>query len=455
MPLGEYKDEGRGVWHSLKSAMGRLEGLLFDHKQDEGMRKRVEAVTEAYYTQTRPQASTGPVEAPDTGGWVEDVFPDHVIVHKGGKIWSVPYAEAEGKYVFDLGKAVEVRVEYTPVKGLPSFQIAKDAQGDLRWLGIASNNFRDRDNPPQIIEAKAHQEFEDYLDKGGAMPELWLWHSKGTRFGVADCVTFDNGFLVVSGTVDKGMEFVAENLAEEADLGMSHGFEYKYSDQSKEIIGWYRIKEVSVLPVAYAANPWTEFGLLEGGKDMNPAKRGFLDKVFGKDRVDALEKATGQMAQSLAGAGVESKEKKDDPPAVAAKAPDPQPAPKTDAAKAVPPEPSEAEKAAYKAMVEMVDAVKAMQGQVPELMKRIEALETGSKAQADATANQIKAMQADLKKSQDDLVAQAFTPRSAFAYVPSQATDNVVKEGDALQQAKPAVDAGFMKSIGIPGEPTK
>ena len=69
-----------------------------------------------------------------------------------------------------------------------------------------------------------------------------------------------------------------------------------------------------------------------------------------------------------------------------------------------------------------------------------------SKLQCDEENAKLKA---EIKKSHDDIVAQAFNPRGGFAYVPSQATDNVVKEGDSLAQAKPVVDGQFFTSMGL------
>lgn len=325
------------------------------------------------------------------------------------------------------------------------FQITKDADGNLRWLGIVSNNFRDRDNPPQIIEAKAHQEFEDYLDKGGDYPPLMIWHTAGTEFGTTDCMGEHEGFLVATGTINKGMEPVAEALSKEkVDLGMSHGFEYRHSDQSKEIIGWYRIREVSVLPLEFAANPWTAFRTIEKeNKEMKPEKKSFLERVLGKDRVDTLAKSLGEASASLK-AQVESKEVK---PEVKPAEPAPVVNNNVVTAKAIPedPEVSEAEGQAMKAIADTVVAVKDIVKALPDMVKRIEALEAGNKAMADDNAK----LKAEIKKSHDEIVAQAFNPRGGFAYVPSQATDNVVKEGDSLAQAKPVVDGQFFTSMGL------
>ncbi|MBU1067173.1 hypothetical protein KKE60_05270, partial [Patescibacteria group bacterium] len=137
------------------------------------------------------------------------------------------------------------------MKDSPMFQILKDKEGNMRWLGIPSNKWRDRDNPPQIIEEAAHKEFTEYLDNTKEYPVLLSWHTPGTRIGVADFADYSNGFLIMGGPIDKDKYAEAEKLAEKCqkeDIGMSHGFVYSYSDKEQEIIGKYRTWEVSHLP---------------------------------------------------------------------------------------------------------------------------------------------------------------------------------------------------------------
>lgn len=192
------------------------------------------------------------------------------------------------------------------------FTIYKDLSGQLRFFAWASNNFRDRDNPPEIISAKAHEEFVTYLDSGGSMPELWLWHTKGTRWGVADMVDFADGFLLVSGTIDKGCEGIAETVSKMKGLGVSHGFRTIDYDKANGIINQYRSFEISPLPRFAAANAFTSLEVLqkELTEMMNPLKKAFLAKTLGEARANELEKQTEGMGKALTDLGVESKEAK-------------------------------------------------------------------------------------------------------------------------------------------------
>lgn len=105
------------------------------------------------------------------------------------------------------------------------FRVWKQKDGTYRWLAVYSNNFRDDDNPPEIISRKSHKTFVEMVDKSIVpFPELWLWHIPGTRVGQADMVDFTTeGFAVASGTFDPGREKVAQSLAKMTDQGVSHG----------------------------------------------------------------------------------------------------------------------------------------------------------------------------------------------------------------------------------------
>lgn len=198
-----------------------------------------------------------------------------------------------------------------PQETRTAFKVVKDAHGAWRWLALVSNNFRDKDNPPEIFEAKAHEDFINYLDNGGQYPELWLWHTPGTKFGKADWADYQNGFLIMSGTVDASKAAVAEFLSSQDDLGVSHGYSFYYSNKDDGIIGWYRSHEVTVLPHDAAANPWasiefltkefSEMGAIETGK------RQFLVNALGEDVVKGLENGTQDMAKVLSELGVEYK----------------------------------------------------------------------------------------------------------------------------------------------------
>ncbi len=209
---------------------------------------------------------------------------------------------------------------------MSSLKVYKDANGDTRFVAWASNKWRDRDYPPEILSQAAHKEYVAYLDGGGAYPEMWLWHTPGTKWGAVDWADYADGFLIVSGTVDEGNEALAETLAKDADLGVSHGFAAAYEDGNDGIIGRYRTFEVSPLPHGQAANPWTSLEVIKKEVDMGftDPKRLWLVEHLGEAVVAQLEDGTKDMADVLTAAGVEFK---DVPEGVGTPDPDPKPQP--------------------------------------------------------------------------------------------------------------------------------
>jgi hypothetical protein len=153
-------------------------------------------------------------------------------------------------------------------KSSTEFFIWKDTESDRwRWLSIYSNNYRDNDNPPEIISEASHKRFIERVEnKEVAYPELWLWHVPGTRIGQTDWLSYDDkGFSLASGTFDEGRESIVKNLSEMDDLLVSHGMpkaSVKRDSEDKTIIIEHITREISPLPNWAAANKLTAFTLL-------------------------------------------------------------------------------------------------------------------------------------------------------------------------------------------------
>jgi len=213
------------------------------------------------------------------------------------------------------------------LKEQSSFLVYKE-NDTYRWLAVYSNNYRDDDGKPEIISQAAHKDFEQAVDTGAwPKPELWAWHVPGSRWGVADMVAYDDstGFVLSTGLVDKGMEHVAEALAERDDLLVSHGMprsELRYDPADPSVIVRYRTQEISPLPRNKAANKHTQFITLNKEKDMNQDKKDFLAQA-GFD-VAEIEAALAAKKQQADAEGRESKEVKEE--VVETAAPEPQPA---------------------------------------------------------------------------------------------------------------------------------
>ena len=363
---------------------------------------------------------------------IEDLFKpkqvhphgDHVCVcSKCGKEVTVGAGEKCNEQVCpDCGGPMTAKTA-GEFRGSSSFTLTKDVDGRLRWFGFVSGNFKDRDK--EVFPAEVHQEYVQFLDRTKQYPELWVWHSPGSRFGKADWAEYDHGFLMMSGLVDQGKETTAEAIAAMPDQGMSHGFKFHYREPG--VIGFYRTYEVSVLPLSFAAFPWTRIEILNKETSMRPEKRAYLESVLGKDRVAEIETQADALQKSLVAAGVDWKE--------------------------FDPHPVEALKAEdlLKAFKD-TDEYKALAGLPAKL-------ETMTKGQLDVTAifdASIKALQSEnaalkeqIKKSQDELVAATLRPRANVTPA-SQRKDTVVPDGDPLAEAKPRlpIDSKLAASVG-------
>jgi hypothetical protein len=209
----------------------------------------------------------------------------------------------------------------SPKEQETAMMIWKEEDGSYKWLARYSNNFRDNDNPPEIISEQSHRRFVDMVDKGEyAAPELWLWHRPEWKCGVATDVAYDDtGFAVATGYFDKGKEFVAEWLSKQKNVAVSHAMppsSIVRSTEDSSVILQHQTVEISPLPLWAAANKLTGFVVIQDAyKEADMAiptkKRETFVKEWGfsPDLLDKLEQQNAQDAQKAANEGRESKEK--------------------------------------------------------------------------------------------------------------------------------------------------
>jgi hypothetical protein len=198
----------------------------------------------------------------------------------------------------------------------------KEADGTYRWLARYSNNFRDEDDPPEIIAEKSHQRFVDLVDnKEVPPPDLWLWHVEDWRWGQANWVAYDDaGFALAGGTVDKGFEPLAEHLMtlDPDALRVSHGMLKKSivrDPDDPSVIVEHVTREISPLPAWAAANQLTGFILSkEANMTIPDEKREALQEEWNlsPDLLGSLEAANAADKDAADEAGTERKEKEDD-----------------------------------------------------------------------------------------------------------------------------------------------
>jgi hypothetical protein len=213
------------------------------------------------------------------------------------------------------------------------FFVWKEATtGDMMWIARYSNNFRDNDNPPEIISAASHKRFADRVDKGlSQLPELWLWHRPEWRFGKAVSVAYDDaGFAIALGKVDKDKEWLAEQVNKQNDVAVSHGMP-KWSivrdTDDPTVIVEHETVEISPLPRWAAANKLTGFVTfgteIKSDKQNNQVDRKEVEQMaipenkinelverwgIAREKLEALQQENVSIAEEANKSSVESKE---------------------------------------------------------------------------------------------------------------------------------------------------
>lgn len=211
-----------------------------------------------------------------------------------------------------IARAFTSLVGVKPEPVTDGFIVTKQADGRLRWFARYSNAWEDRDG--EIITDAAHKEYVEWVNSpDGVMPELWLWHTKGTRFGEADWIDYSDGFAHASGLIDAGCEGLVEALSEK-DLGVSHGF---LSAQDGPFVTKYRTFEISPLLRERAAVWTTDFSIVNKEHELmafTKERRQFLVETLGEDRVKQLESSTEGAVKQLKDLGIAFKESQPDAP---------------------------------------------------------------------------------------------------------------------------------------------
>ena len=337
------------------------------------------------------------------------------------------------------------RLAAVKAAGAGAFRVYKGADGRYRWLAVYSNALRDREG--DVIPEAEHKAFVAWADATGNYPELWLWHTPGTRLGQADVLDVADGFALAGGYFDADKEGAARALARLApDLGVSHGFTFEERTPNGELLG-YRTREISPLPRERAANLYTGLLIQEEIMSLSDEKRQFLADVMGPDAVRALEEGLAQAKAAAEDAGLAFKDVLEglDLPAVKAEgegagegAADDTSAAASDSAGAGDGD-AQADSGEGDGDADAQDKAAAMPAYLEPLVGAVKAL-----------AERVKALEEAQVRAEDvkSAIAEAMTPRHG-AYIASHSGDNVVhgntKEARALREV--AEDAPFKEQL--------
>lgn len=261
-----------------------------------------------------------------------------------------------------------------------------DNKGDWRWLSAYSNNFKDNDD--EIFTEAAHKEFVRAAYKLNRLPELWVWHTPGSRIGQCDFLDMSDGFIVASGTYDEPETMGPKVAAKAAELGVSHGFQYPADTKENGVFHRYFDFEISVLPQRRAANPHMPLAnVLKEGSKMTFEKRAELVDFLGEDKTTALEAALGDKKEELLTSGIDWKEVSAAlaEPTASVSDSDPKPDPKPD------PDPDLA----------------ARVGKIEETLSKV----TESQGVLAEATKEIVTQLTDLKRTKDEIIAEEMAPR--------------------------------------------
>lgn len=215
--------------------------------------------------------------------------------------------------------------------------IYKDKTGKLWFVGVYSNNFRDKED--EYITQKAHNKYAKWLKATGLKPPIIFLHQpqypldfhvsflkafaeghisaedynktmldlyKQTALAVTKTVINMSGFMLVIGEILPGKEKLAQKLGKRAkEWGMSHGFIKLRNDDN--IIDTYHSFEFTVAPKAIVANLGTIISVNNGEEDMeeevkalSAEDRQILEEALNaneEDATDAFEKARELLAK--------------------------------------------------------------------------------------------------------------------------------------------------------------
>lgn len=283
------------------------------------------------------------------------------------------------------------------------------------WFAWWSNNFIDHDG--EFFSEKAIDEYVRRVDVGAVpYPELWLWHTPGTRHGLAEWVGRIGHFAVAAGSFDDtpaGKAAQAHYAKANGDYGMSHGFTYDPGQKSDGVFHQFNTFEISVLPAKAAANPYTQFSEVFD-MEMDEEKFAFLARVLGSEEVaKQLVTATEDKSRAMEALDVRYKDfVRMEDPAVKAEG-DEEDEPETEAApdEDTPAEDTPEEKADIGAFIEgITEDVAALANVVNSLIGKLEAAQAEGAAEKARRADEVTELRAEVKALREALDLR---PRSA------------------------------------------
>ena len=187
-------------------------------------------------------------------------------------------------------KNLVARTDATPEGG--NFQVFKGKDERWYWLARHTNNFEDRDK--EILTEQAHDGYIARLNLGIVdMPELWAWHTKGSRHGQADVVWRHHHFIFALGHFDdtpEAQKAVHFYQRQRGQVELSHGFMYPSWALKDGKYSTYNTFEITTLPPQSASNPYTSFEEIKA-MALDEKRRQWIKKTLGDEGLARVERA--------------------------------------------------------------------------------------------------------------------------------------------------------------------
>lgn len=187
-----------------------------------------------------------------------------------------------------------------PEKEMGAFGVYKGADGNWHWIAKYSNAYEDKEG--EIFTEKAHEDYIRRLDMGLVdQPELWVWHTKGTKHGKADTVFGVGRIMIALGHFDdtpeaaNAVKFYQKNAGK---LKLSHGALAPKWAVHDGLIESYNTFEISVLPDGAESNPYTSYEVIKSMQP-DPKKLQMVEAVLGKEKADKLVSDTAEYSKEL------------------------------------------------------------------------------------------------------------------------------------------------------------
>lgn len=175
--------------------------------------------------------------------------------------------------------------------GNPETVPAFKALGNGLWVASFTNNFEDRHK--EILSAESHDRYVARVKAGLVpLPELWHWHTPGTRHGEALWIDKVGNHMVVA--VGKFDDTPAGKAAEEqyqkmGPVKLSHGFHYPVWAKKGNVYLDYNTFEITTLPPGREANPFTTFEEVKAMSALSQEIRDSLTTLFGAQAPDVIK----------------------------------------------------------------------------------------------------------------------------------------------------------------------